>query len=588
VTLARAREGRPGRAAPARPLGARPLASIGVGAVAVALAVWAAGELGALATAGTWPRTAPSWAGSIALRLALHPCAPAMAWPAPERHLIPGAPAYYVLLFVLLAAPALCAIGAMRRARRPSPLPRRPGAAWATARELEPLVVGGPGSGRLILGRSRRRLLAAEPRQSVIVVGPTQTHKTTGFAVPAILEWEGPVLATSVKSDLVRDTLAARQRRGTVWTYDPTGATGLRSDGWSPLRGSETWPGARRMAAALCSTARSGGEGLAEGDFWYSTAAKLLAPLLFAASRSGRTIADVVGWVDTQEMREVASILVSLGVPEARRAAEATWARDERQLSSVYTTAETVLEAFADPAVSRSAAEPVIGPDALLRGGQDTLYVCAPAHEQARLRSAFVALVTEVLAGAYLKVSAEGKPLDPPMLVVLDEAANVAPLADLDALASTAAGHGLQLVTIWQDMAQISARYGARAATVVNNHRAKVVLSGISDPATLEHVSALVGEQELTVSSTTRDRSGGFSTTQSSSTRRLAPADALRRILPGYGVLVYGHLPPAHLELRPWYRDGDLAAAVEGHPPGGRCSSRLRWGRRARRQPPRP
>ena len=67
-----------------------------------------------------------------------------------------------------------------------------------------------PEPGRLILGRAEGRLVAAEPRQSAIVVGPTQTGKTTGFAIPAILEWQGPVVATSIKTDLLRETIAAR------------------------------------------------------------------------------------------------------------------------------------------------------------------------------------------------------------------------------------------------------------------------------------------------------------------------------------------------------------------------------------------
>ena len=83
------------------------------------------------------------------------------------------------------------------------------------------------------------------------------------------------------------------------------------------------------------------------------------------------------------------------------------------------------------------------------------------------------------------------RPIDPPLLVVLDEAANIAPLAELDGLAATCAAHGVQLVTVWQDLAQIAARYGARSATVVNNHRAKLFLAGIADPATLDHASQL-------------------------------------------------------------------------------------------------
>ncbi len=73
------------------------------------------------------------------------------------------------------------------------------GARWARRGDLAPLDVGrgGPPAGRLVIGRSGGRLLAAERVQSVVVFGPTQSRKTSGFAVPAILEWQGPVVATS-------------------------------------------------------------------------------------------------------------------------------------------------------------------------------------------------------------------------------------------------------------------------------------------------------------------------------------------------------------------------------------------------------
>ena len=204
---------------------------------------------------------------------------------------------------------------------------------------------------------------------------------------------------------------------------------------------------------------------------------------------------------------------------------------------------------------------------ALLVEGPNTLYLCAPAHDQKRLAPLFVSVVREVLEHVYDQVTRTGRPLDPPLLVVLDEAANIAPLSDLDALASTAAGHGVQLVTVWHDLAQISARYGPRATTVVNNHRAKLFLSGISDPSTLDYASHLVGEEEVLLPSTTHGGRGGVSTTRSPSMRRLAPPDALRRIAPGEGVLVYGDLPPARLRLRTWFDDPWLLARAA--PPGG-------------------
>ena len=77
--------------------------------------------------------------------------------------------------------------------------------------------------------------MAAERAQSVIVFGPTQSHKTSGFAVPALLEWEGPVVAASVKTDLIDHTIGHRRSCGEVQCFDPSGSTGLPSATWSPL-----------------------------------------------------------------------------------------------------------------------------------------------------------------------------------------------------------------------------------------------------------------------------------------------------------------------------------------------------------------
>jgi type IV secretion system protein VirD4 len=344
-----------------------------------------------------------------------------------------------------------------------------------------------------------------------------------------------------------------------VWVYDPTGGSGHGGPAatWSPLAGCHTWQAAQRTATWLADAGRSD-HGLQDADFWYATAAKLLAPLLFAAATSGRTMADVVRWVDTQEEREVRFELEAAGVIEAIHAAEASWQREERQRSSVYTTAETVLRAFADPAVAASADTSDITAERLLDGHAHTLYVCAPSHEQARLRPLFTALLQQVITAAYERAGSE-EPLPRPLLIVLDEAANIAPLPDLDTLAATAAGVGIQLVTVWQDLAQIHSRYAERAATVVNNHRAKLALSGISDPRTLEYFSRLAGDSEIARTSISRDDSGKTSTTQATHYRRLASDDALRQMGPGEGLLVYGHLPPVRLRLRPWFTTRALA-----------------------------
>ena len=524
-------------------------------AVVSAALVWLAGEAAALLTSGRMLHVSPSEMVEVLTRLVTDPSDPAGAWPRPVRRFAASAPIFYPVLATLLVISGALAVAGRRFFGSEGSTPRRSG--WASRRDLLPLIVASASRGRLVVGRDNGRLVAAEPRQSVIVLGPTQSMKTSGLAIPAILEWDGPVIATSVKTDLIRNTITARRRRGPVWVYDPTRCCGEEMARWSPLQHCHDWHGAQRVAMWLATAARSDGNGLANSDFWFAAAAKLLAPLLFAAGASGRSMADVVRWVNTYEEAEVLEALTAAGVQPAIDAATASFKREGRQRSSVYTTAETVLAAYEDPVVADSAAGSDIDPVQFFDGSSGTLFVVAPSHEQQRLRPLFEALLHSLLTHA-LEIAARNGPLDPPLLVVLDEAANIAPLRNLDSLASTAAGHGIQLVSVFQDLAQIASRYGDRAQTVVNNHRAKVVLSGISDTMTLEYASRLLGDEEVMQSSITQSARGGRSTTESPAVRSLAPAHALRGIKPGEGVLVYGHLPPARLRLRPWFADKSL------------------------------
>jgi type IV secretion system protein VirD4 len=535
--------------------GLSPLESLGgllLGALLVSSSiVWATAQVSARVWSGTWLSLSLGETFPAVLGLVNDPGSPPTAFPSAVARLVPGAVPFWGTFVALLAVPLAAAGLLLRRRASRRAEEQTSSARWATKADLKPLIVKKPTPGRLTLGTAHGKLLAAEPGHSLLVMGPTQSGKTSGLAIPAILEWEGPVVATSVKTDLLDDTLAARTRRGDVWVYDPTASVrDVPASTWSPLAACTTWQGALRTATWLTEAAREGS--FHDADFWYANAAKLLAPLLFAAATSGHTMADVVRWVDLQEQQDVDLELEVAGVPEAIAAFAATTKREERAKSSVYTTAETVLRAFADPAVAASAATSEIDPARLFDGGSHTLYVSAPLHEQARLRPLFTALVQTVLMTAY-EHAADGGSLDPPLLLVLDEAANIAPLRDLAQIASTAAGLGIQLVTVWQDRAQITNRYGQAASTVMNNHRAKLVLGGVADTGTTHDVAQLVGEAEVDRRSTTVDAEGRVSSTEAKQSQLLATASGIRTMGQFEGLLVYGHLPSTRLRLRPWF-----------------------------------
>jgi len=194
--------------------------------------------------------------------------------------------------------------------------------------------------------------------------------------------------------------------------------------------------------------------------------------------------------------------------------------------------------------------------------------VLADCREPSRMLEGMPRFKPEVgfHAAAYEHVARTGRPLDPPLLLVLDEAANIAAVPSLDTLAATAAGQGIQLVSIFQDLAQIRERYGTRALTIVNNHRAKLIGSGIADPDTLDYAARVLGDEEIRQLSSTAGQEGRASTTESTTYRSIAPAHVLRQARPGSAVLIYGSLPPAQVQLRPWFADRHLTRLARRTP----------------------
>ena len=188
-----------------------------------------------------------------------------------------------------------------------------------------------------------------------------------------------------------------------------------------------------------------------------------------------------------------------------------------------------------------------------------------------RLRPLFELLVSVVIFKA--EELAAGQPngmLDPRLFVCLDEAGNCAAIKKLPQLATTGRGQGIQLLTIWHDEAQLQHRYGHRASTVLNGHRAKLLLSGQADPASLELASKLVGDEAVVQTSETTGGDGRASLTEATAYRRLLPPEALRQLKPRRALLVYGHLPPVRVRLRPWFRSRrlvSLAMAVDAAVP---------------------
>src|SRR5207247_380820 len=134
---------------------------------------------------------------------------------------------------------------------------------WATRYDLRRLrTLRGRRRG-FTLGRNRGRVLLTEPETSVLVIGPTRSGKTSALVIPSLLQWRGPAIATSTKSELVDITAGHRQSIGPVHVYDPTGEIRDSYQGvsWSPIAGCADLDRAWQVASWLCAVLQQGGRG---------------------------------------------------------------------------------------------------------------------------------------------------------------------------------------------------------------------------------------------------------------------------------------------------------------------------------------
>ncbi|HWF55660.1 MAG TPA: type IV secretory system conjugative DNA transfer family protein [Solirubrobacteraceae bacterium] len=545
-----------------------------IGAVtALGLLVWLWGGVAGTLFGRGWP-AAGGLGGVLGVLTSLpsHLSDPAAAWRGAARAELPGAAGCYGALALVAAATALVMTAAQRAGLSSLVRGRDPGARWASRGELRAL--GGRGrssgaTGRLVLGRAGRRTLYAEQRHALVAFGPPQSGKSAGLAIPALLEWEGPAVASSIKTDLLGATIVRRRALGTVLVFDPFALAGVESHTWSPLGGARTWDGALEVAWRMAAAGELDQKGVEGGDFWAIAAEQRLAPLLYAAAGTGAPIDRVVRWAYGQGLRELDEALAELtgraGDDEqqladahaAYDAVRAFEAQADRTRSSIEATAQGLLRAYRFTRVARSARSCQITADRILDEAA-TLYLIGDAKASKLLRPIFLALVSEVVDRAYERANANGGRLKLPLLLCLDEAGNVAPLPNLAEIASTAPSHNIQLVSIFHDLAQARSRYAKQAETVVNAHRARMLLPGVADLETLRYFSGLVGEEEAREHTRT---TGAGGTTRSSGSRRRRPliaAEALRQLPDGHALLLYGRLAPVQVRLRMWFTDRRL------------------------------
>jgi type IV secretory pathway TraG/TraD family ATPase VirD4 len=228
-------------------------------------------------------------------------------------------------------------------------------------------------------------------------------------------------------------------------------------------------------------------------------------------------------------------------------------ATDPREQSGIWSSTAGVLAAYRADAVLDNSAPANFDP-ARLWSSADTVYICAPARHQNLVAPIVVAFLDQVRSGSYAAAAAGHR--GPPLTLVLDELANIAPLPDLPALVSEGGSQGILTLGCLQDLSQARGRWGPEADGFLSLFGTKVVLPGVGDLQTLELVSRLGGEIDRPAQSRSVgswwSRSGP-SVTWSPHRQRRLPVEAVSQQPPHRALLLSGSRPVESVALPPWW-----------------------------------
>ncbi|MFD7434749.1 type VI secretion protein [Streptomyces sp. NPDC059861] len=450
------------------------------------LLVWTATGLAGLFAHGSWPRGVTFTGTPLAMRhLIAQPHDITGAWPQTPGAQLSGYGLFWGLfigqLMVLLVL-TLFVMGTVARWRA-GKVKRRAAARHTstpapavshevpTPRTAEAVVPAPAPQPTETLHESEPEQVLRTPLFGNQVGGWEKLHATTKearrtTATEAIREADGPTLVVTSNPSLWQDTKDPRAKLGPTLLYDPTHTcdTPARLH-WSPITHCEDKETAIARAAALLTPVNPTSRlDQAVSD----TAQTLLRSYLHAAALDNRTIRHVHRWSQGTQMQEAVRTLRThpKAAPGAAGELEAALTAHPERRDMAHELTARALSALFTLNIRESCTPnrpDTLSLDSFVAEG-GTLYVVGESIEDPRTNPGAMPLITALVSsvvehGRRMAERSSSGRLDPPLTLVLDDVAAVAPIPQLPWLLASGADQGLPTLALVRSREQARTRW---------------------------------------------------------------------------------------------------------------------------------
>jgi len=394
---------------------------------------------------------------------------------------------------------------------RNEPMPDAPPDDSRGARLATPQEVGAlrqPGSAEsMVFGRVGSPLFLKTDKH-VLIMASTRSGKGVTLIIPHLLRYQGSAFVLDPKGENAKAT--GRQRgklNGKVHYLDPFGISGKPQSRFNPLARftpENMEAESKALAGALFVV------GDRERDHWTAAAQQLVAAIILYVYVAAEIPA---GKKDLPTVRRIllgglkpaleAMTLIDDADGLLRDLAMSFMETPEKEFGSIVSTAQRQTEILDNPYMIACLSAAGKGEEVdfkAWRTGTMTVYLCLSAPKF----PVFNRWLRLVLTSALDEMTDTLNPPPLPVCFMLDELATLGHLPTVENAVGLAAGYGIQLVSVFQDVAQMRDLYKGRWASFIGNAGVRALFN-LDDYETADYWSKFIGGSLVESRSTQQD-----------------------------------------------------------------------------------
>jgi type IV secretion system protein VirD4 len=397
-------------------------------------------------------------------------------------------------------------------------------------------------------------------QEGVIIFAPTGEGKTTSIFVPALLdeEIEGSIIVPDPKGELYRLTSHFQESvcKRKVYVYAPF--IPLNSHQYNILTECRTVTDIKQLAqnllmnGALSLEIQTGKK--ASGIEWLQMGESLLSSALILIKSKPypfNTIERALQLLISTDSKSLDLIFKNAPV-DAQREFNVfkSVAGADRTEGSIKITLSSNMSLFNDPTVVQTMKKTDFTAEKL-RKEKSIVYVIYPPYRAAYVSPLMASMYSQIITQAMECFKDDSLPL----WIMGDEFCNIGQLQNFSQVISTVRHYNIKMVLCAQNLSQLFQLYGKENTnTILNNAKTKVILPSLTDRETLDYLSNLLGNKEITVQNESRTKE---STTFSLNKQavRFMDASEIRQMDKDSLIIIAHNQAPVKADQNIWYKD---------------------------------